>query len=167
MITIFEIQCKASSLTFADTDAAAGEKSAKQQAGKRLGKRKRQAAGAEEEGTQADGAAHKKRQPEPLPGSIFSEATLPGLSEGLPAHPSSATQLPGMAAMGDLGDLPDDLPAEPLVFWPPSAAEAAPDPGHIVQVGNKTTRPPGALVALSCMQVQKSPCLGLSFFLTD
>lgn len=48
---------------------------------------------------------------------IFSEQTLAGLADGIPAHPSTATQLPAMARADLTDDLPDDLPAEPLVFW--------------------------------------------------
>ena len=55
-----------------------------------------------------------------LPGGIFSEHTLAGLADGVPSHPSTASQLPFVAA----GDLPDDLPAEPLVCWPPAVQDA-------------------------------------------
>lgn len=59
-----------------------------------------------------------------LPGGIFSEHTLAGLADGIPSHPSTASQLPFVAA----GDLPDDLPAEPLVCWPPAVQDA---PAHV------------------------------------
>ena len=72
-----------------------------------------------------------RRQPAKLAGAIFSEHTLPGLPEGLPGHTSAASQLPGMAAE----DLPDDLPAEPVVFWLPDACTTPTDPAHALQVG--------------------------------
>ena len=76
-----------------------------------------------------DGASRK--QSAKLAGAIFSEHTLPGLPEGLPGHTSAALQLPGMAAE----DLPDDLPAEPVVFWLPDACTTPTDPAHALQVG--------------------------------
>ena len=75
-----------------------------------------------------DGAS--RRQPAKLAGAIFSEHTLPGLPEGLPGHTSAALQLPGMAAE----DLPDGLPAEPVVFWLPDACTTPTDPAHALQV---------------------------------
>ena len=65
-----------------------------------------------------------------LPGGIFSEHTLAGLADGVPSHPSTASQLPFNAA----GDLPDNLPAEPLMFWPPSNQDAPSDAEQPAQV---------------------------------
>ena len=98
---------------------------AKQQ-GKRASRRKQTgAAGKESSQPGAPGRGQGK-----LPGGIFSEHTLGCLADGLPSHPSDASQLPIMAA----GDLPDNLPAEPLVFWPPAAQDALSDAGQPVQV---------------------------------
>ena len=69
----------------------------------------------------------RRKQQAKLSGAIFSEHTLPGLPDGLPGHPSAALQLPAE-------DLPDDLPAEPVVFWLPDACTTPTDPAHALQV---------------------------------
>ncbi len=86
------------------------------QQGKRAGKRKQSKAAAEE----SSQPPAPGRRPGNLPGGIFSEHTLAGLADGVPSHPSTASQLPFNAA----GDLPDNLPAEPLMFWPPAVQDA-------------------------------------------
>ena len=96
------------------------------QQGKRASKRKqKKSAAGESSQPPAPG-----RRPGNLPGGIFSEHTLAGLADGIPSHPSTASQLPFNAA----GDLPDDLPAEPLVFWPAANKEAPSDAGQMAQV---------------------------------
>ena len=103
------------------------------QQGRRPSRRKQAgAAGGEPSQPGASGRRHGN-----LPGGIFSEHTLAGLADGVPSHPSNASQLPIMAD----GDLPDNLPAEPLVFWPPAAQDALSDPGQTVQVRQKRRSP--------------------------
>ena len=88
------------------------------------------------------GGASRKQQAK-LSGAIFSEHTLPGLPEGLPGQPTATLQLPATAAE----DLPDDLPAEPVVFWLPDARTTPTDPAHVLQVGIQFLR---AIFLLQC-----------------
>ena len=95
------------------------DKGRKKQPGKRSSKRM-QKSGAEEPSQPGSSGRRQGK----LPGGIFSEHTLGSLAD---AVASTVSQLPAMAA----GDLPDDLPAEPVVFWPPASQDAHSDPGQV------------------------------------